>query len=265
MSRPRPGSTPRRSQRTTAAPISQVEPLVVLALALARTGETGWQHAVDQVSRVVEGIGEIQRLAPVTAARCEIAWRAGEVQTVRRLAQQTWPKATEADCPWNRGSIATWLGDPGAGDGAPLAPPYALEVSGRWVEAAEAWHQLGCPHDQALALARSDNRMAMIQAVDIFDRIGASGSAARARSLLRAGGWSVPRGARASTLRHPAGLTAREAQVLALLAEGLPDAAIADHLVLSRRTVEHHVAAILGKLGVRSRREAAAHAVPARP
>jgi DNA-binding NarL/FixJ family response regulator len=47
--------------------------------------------------------------------------------------------------------------------------------------------------------------------------------------------------------------------VLALLGEGLTDAEIAHRLVLSRRTVEHHVAAILAKLGVASRHEAVAH------
>ena len=68
---------------------------------------------------------------------------------------------------------------------------------------------------------------------------------------------------RATTRAHPAGLTAREAEVLALVAEGLPDAAIAVRLVLSRRTVEHHVAAVLTKLGVGSRHLAAAAAAEA--
>jgi DNA-binding CsgD family transcriptional regulator len=217
----------------------------------------GWQQPLDQATGIATQIGEIQRLGPVTAARCEIAWLTGDPETGRRLAEQTWPKATAADCQWNRGSIATWLADPAAGDGAPLAPPYALEVSGRWLEAAEVWQRLGSPHERALALARSGYRTAMTEAVGIFDSLGAFGSVARTRSLLRARGWSAPRGARAGTRGHPAGLTAREAEVLALLAGGLPDSAIAEQLVISRRTVEHHVAAILAKLGVRSRREAA--------
>lgn len=244
-------------QHPSLSPTSQVEPLVVIALSAARVGEPGWREPVNRAARLAAGIGEIQRLGPVTAARCELAWLAGDEQAPRRLAAATWPKATDADCPWNRGSIATWLGDPAACDAAPLAPPFALEVSGRWVEAAELWQQLGCPYERALALVRSEDRTAMTQAVGLFDELGVNGAAARARSLMRARGWSPPRAARPRTRDHPSGLTAREVQVLGLLAEALPDAAIAERLVLSRRTVEHHVAAILTKLGVRSRHEAA--------
>jgi DNA-binding NarL/FixJ family response regulator len=46
--------------------------------------------------------------------------------------------------------------------------------------------------------------------------------------------------------------------LLELLAEGMTDAAIAERLVLSRRTVEHHVSSILTKLGVTSRHDVAA-------
>ncbi len=70
----------------------------------------------------------------------------------------------------------------------------------------------------------------------------------------------LPRGPRAATRENPAGLTAREVEVLALVAEGLRNADIAERLFLSEKTVGHHVSAILRKLGVRTRGEASAEA-----
>jgi len=66
----------------------------------------------------------------------------------------------------------------------------------------------------------------------------------------------VPRGPREETRANPAGLTSRQLEVLELLAEGLTNAEIADRLVVSPRTAEHHVAAVLAKLGATTRREA---------
>jgi DNA-binding NarL/FixJ family response regulator len=73
---------------------------------------------------------------------------------------------------------------------------------------------------------------------------------------MRELGVRIPKGPRDATRANPAGLTARQLEVLALLAKGLTNAEIAERLVVSTRTVEHHVAAVLTKLGAQSRREA---------
>ncbi|MBV9808576.1 MAG: helix-turn-helix transcriptional regulator [Solirubrobacterales bacterium] len=70
----------------------------------------------------------------------------------------------------------------------------------------------------------------------------------------------MPRGPRQKTRANPAGLTVRELEVLELLAVGLRNVQIAERLVLSGKTVDHHVSAVLRKLNVRSRGEATAEA-----
>jgi DNA-binding NarL/FixJ family response regulator len=80
----------------------------------------------------------------------------------------------------------------------------------------------------------------------------------RVRRRLRAQGMKgVPRGPQPATRANPAGVTTRQLDVLELVREGLTDAEIAQRLVLSVRTVDHHVAAVLIKLGVDNLRDAA--------
>ena len=80
------------------------------------------------------------------------------------------------------------------------------------------------------------------------------------RRLRRRGTRDLPRGPRPKTRANPAGLTTREVEVLALLANGLRNAEIAERLVVSTKTIDHHVSAILRKLNVRTRGEAASTA-----
>ena len=82
-------------------------------------------------------------------------------------------------------------------------------------------------------------------------------AAAVARKLREQGARGLARGPRPSTRANPANLTARETEVLALVSEGLRNADIARRLFVSPKTVDHHVSAILAKLGVQTRAEAA--------
>jgi DNA-binding NarL/FixJ family response regulator len=99
------------------------------------------------------------------------------------------------------------------------------------------------------------------KAIDELGRLGARPAAAIvARRLRQRGVRGIPRGPRPRTRANPAGLTARELEVLALIADGLRNAQIAERLVVSERTVDHHVSAVLRKLDVSSRGEAGAQA-----
>ena len=74
---------------------------------------------------------------------------------------------------------------------------------------------------------------------------------------------AVPRSASTAKTSptYPAGLTAREVEVLRLVAQGMTDAQVAEHLVISPRTVNWHLTSIYSKLGVSSRSAATRYAI----
>jgi DNA-binding CsgD family transcriptional regulator len=130
--------------------------------------------------------------------------------------------------------------------------------------AVELFARLGMPLEEGrarldLARVHADEGSPLgaseaVAARDTFERLGASADANRAAELLRelgSAGRTAVRGGRDD-------LTPREREVLALLGEGLSNAAIAERLVISPKTAEHHVARVLGKLGLSSRAQAAA-------
>jgi DNA-binding CsgD family transcriptional regulator len=131
-------------------------------------------------------------------------------------------------------------------------------MHGEWQAAAIAWERIGAPFEQALALAAGDEA-AQLAALALFERLGAEPAARLLRRDLRAAGVRrIPRGPRSTTRGNPFGLTRREYEVLALLAEGMTNAEIGARLSITPKTADHHVAAILAKLGVHTRGEAVA-------
>jgi len=243
-------------------PASRCAALTVLATVRIRRGETGATELLEEARRLAEQIDELQRIGPVAAARCEQAALRGDSATVIEIAQPVFAEALGLGDLNLLAELAYRLRQAGhAIDPPDVDHPFALQARGDWQAAASAWEERGCPYHQAGALADSQDPAALLQALSILDSLGATPLARQVRAALRQLRVpNVPRGPMAGTRENPAGLTDRQLEVLRLLAGGLTNGEIATELVLSVRTVDRHVAEILAKLGVTSRRQAAAQA-----
>jgi ATP/maltotriose-dependent transcriptional regulator MalT len=241
-------------------PLARLEALVVLGRLRARRGDPGVWQPLDEALQIAAPTGELQQLAPVAAARAEASLLAGEPERVRTATQEAFELAGLRRALRSRGELAclrrrAGIDEPVSG---PLEEAYALELAGEWTAAAERWEEIGCPYEAAEALAAAGDEGSLRRALAELERLGARPAAVRVAQRLRE---LLARGPRAATTENPANLTPREVEVLALVARGLRNADIAERLVVSQRTVDHHVSAILRKLGARSRAEAGATAV----
>jgi DNA-binding CsgD family transcriptional regulator len=245
-------------------PLPRIVTLVVLGLVRARRGDPDQWSALDEADRLATASGELQWLAPVAAARAEALWLAGRNDAVAAETGEALARAVRGRALWWSGELACWRRRAGIDEDPPqlAAEPWARELAGDWKGAAERWSELGCPYEAALAQADSGEEDGLRTALEELRRLGARPAAAFVARRLRArGARGLPRGPRPTTRANPAGLTARELEVLGFVGEGLRNSEIAARLFVSVRTVDHHVSAILRKLDVRSRSEASAEAV----
>jgi DNA-binding CsgD family transcriptional regulator/tetratricopeptide (TPR) repeat protein len=242
--------------------ITRIMALVALGRVRARRGDPDAWSALDEALDLAAASATLQRLGPVHAARAEAAWLASDSERSRSEAQAAWDLALHHRHPWHTGELAYWQWR--AADALVMpdwaARPFRLQIAGDWQAAASAWQQLNCPYEEARALAAGDET-AQRQALRSFEQLGARPMVEDVtRRLRERGARGIPRGPRPSTRANPAGLTRREREVLELLAAGLRNQEIAARLYLAPKTVERHVSAVLAKLGVRTRTEAAREA-----
>ena len=195
----------------------------------------------------------------VAVGKAEAAWLSGRPDAIPSLVGHFHDLLAVQGYSWVAGEIAFWLWRAGALP-TPAPEPFALHMAGDWRAAAAAWEQIGCPYEQAGALADGDEP-AMRRALEIFSRLGAVPAADRLRERMRRAGLSnVPARPHRSNRGSPAQLTPRQLEILELIELGLTNGEIGARLFITEKTAGHHVSAILGKLGARSRTEAASTA-----
>jgi DNA-binding CsgD family transcriptional regulator/tetratricopeptide (TPR) repeat protein len=239
--------------------VAQIQALVTLGLIQGRHGDPEAHATLERAWEMAVTAGDLIRLAPCAVARAELTWLTGgqpwagsDLGDVLRLAD-------DRAHPWWVGALALWLAQAGRCPDLRTIPadPYRLALSGRWDEAADWWRVRRSRYLAGLVAALSGAEQMLRSALEVFMGVGAPAAAARVRTeLRRSGARGVPRGPRPSTVER-GGLTPRQVEVLRLLSEGLTNADIAAELVISRRTVDHHVSAVLARMGAANRVEAA--------
>jgi DNA-binding NarL/FixJ family response regulator len=223
-------------------------------LALLRLAQGRRDAAVAAIRRAVGESAEPLKRAALLPAYVEIMLQANDIESagsasrrLEELARRQRSDALEAMSAHARGAVAL------AGED----PRTALIAARR---AAETWRALKAPHDVARARmliglacrALGDDDTAALEleaARDVFAQLGAMPDVARVEALLPTTG-----------LRGAHGLTARELEVLRLVAAGKSNREIALALVISERTVARHLQNIFAKLRVSSRTAAGAFA-----
>jgi DNA-binding CsgD family transcriptional regulator/tetratricopeptide (TPR) repeat protein len=263
------------------SPANRLCSLIRLGVIGARRGEPEAWRFLDEAAAAADEAGEPQNQVPARLARAEAHWLEGDLDAARREAELAYDAACATPSAWLRGAVAAWLRRLGSSRpmGGEVAEPYRLLLEGDPVGAAAVWTRLGCPYDAAMALADASGDLArseaarpemagpgtagpgtarpeaaLREALGIVIGLGAHPAARIIRQRLRTlGARSIPVGPHSATRQRPFGLTRREGEVLDLICAEHTNAEIAAKLFISAKTVDHHVSAVLAKLGVPSR------------
>ncbi len=239
---------------------TEVGSLMIAASLEVRRGAPGAELKVESALDRARGTTDLDIVRVSAILALQAAWTGVmELSEAKPLLEDAQKLPGWTDDDWGRAMVGFWAMrtgiDPPAGD---LPGAAGLEQTGKLLEAADAWDRAGYTTEATICRALAPGAD-LDQIFSSLSELGADGVARGLRhELQRRGVKSVPRGERKSTRANPAGLTARQAEVLSLMQAGLSNAAIAESLFISEKTAGHHVSAILAKLNVSSRLQAVA-------
>jgi DNA-binding CsgD family transcriptional regulator len=243
------------------APTNRIQPLTYLSKVMARRGQDGYWPYLDEAMHLALGLDEPEWLVFVQLARIEAYWLEGRLDAARAELGRARDASDGVIVPaqhwlavWNRRLT-------GAAEPIDLEP-FASQAVGDGEHAAELWDRLGYRYEAALALLDTKDETHLRESLTRLTDLGADAGARLVRRSMRdLGMHPIPAGARTAARTHPRGLTKREQEILELLSDGQSNEEIATSLFISVRTVEHHVSAILAKLGAATRKGAAEEAI----
>jgi ATP/maltotriose-dependent transcriptional regulator MalT len=232
---------------------------VVLGSILVRRGDPEADEQLARAWELARPTGEPQRTIPVSLARAELAWLSDRNDEERQILKDEIDRVRDLNPAWMWSDLVFRAQRMGLDnvDTTAVRDPYKTAISAEVETASTMFERFGLPYETALTLL-GGNASQAARGISLLDGLGATAVAAKARLELRARGiTSIPRRPRTTGRPGTSGLTERQLEVMNLIAEGLTNPEIADRLFVSPRTVDHHVSAILSKLGVSTRQEAA--------
>jgi predicted ATPase/DNA-binding CsgD family transcriptional regulator len=252
-----------RGESEKSTGVAELVARTVLAELAVRRGDPDAPDRLAELAAEAVRASEPQRLAPLVELETEWALTTGAAMPTERFeALLDGLRPAGGLIGWGSIRMAAWAAVAGIPVELepPLSAPHAAMLRRDWRGAADAFGEVGWSYDRALMLSLLDDEDALVESIEIARTLGAEPLTRRVAARMRELGLRVPAGPRRATRANAAGLTARQLEVLALVAEGLTNTEIAERLVVSPRTAEHHVAAVLAKLGATTRRDAARRA-----
>ncbi len=227
----------------------------VLGRVETRRGDSKAVELVDSATALSQQIGDLRHLGWTAAVAAEAAWLTEDHAAVADLIGDLFTETLRENLWTVWPELGYWLTKSGHPvEMSKTGGPYQLLAAGNWREAAELWDAAGCRYEAAMARTEGGNPEHLLAAIEELDALGAKPLAGIARQRLQdLGIRPTPQESARTSDQNPAGLTARQFEVIQLLVEGLTNAEVASRLAISVRTADNHVAEILDKLAVDNR------------